>query len=428
MTAIEAIDYIHSVAWGKRTPGLSRIRHLCECMGHPERGLRVIHVAGTNGKGSTCAMLDSILRAAGYRVGLYTSPYIRRFNERMQVNGMPISDEELAEITASVKPFADAMEETPTEFELITAIAFAYFAKSNCDVVILEVGLGGRLDSTNVIEDPLLSLITDIDFDHTAILGNTIQAIATEKAGIVKAGRPCLYGGRPNSAHRTIKQICAAKGAPYHIVDRAEYTLREMTLEGTKFDFAGLHDLSLSLLGSYQPFNAATVLTAMEILREQGISITEKAVREGLRSVRWQARFELLSRDPVVIFDGGHNPQGVEAAVKSIGKYFPDQKVNLISGVMADKAYDEMINLIKPIAEQVFTVTPNNPRALASGEYAAYFETHRVKATAYETVEDGIRAAIKDSRESGRPLICLGSLYLYEEFYDKLQAVLTEEK
>jgi ABC-type multidrug transport system ATPase subunit len=164
------------------------------------------------------------------------------------------------------------------------------------------------------------------------------------------------------------------------------------------------------------------------LLREQGFVIPEKAVRQGLKSVRWPASFELICNDPVVIFDGGHNPQGVEAAVKSIGRYFPEEKVNLISGVMADKAYDEMINLIKPVAEQVFTVTPNNPRALASKDYAAYFEAHKVKASAYDTVEDGIRAAIKDSRESGRPLICLGSLYLYEEFYDKLQAISAEEK
>lgn len=421
MTYQNAIDYIHSTAWGKRTPGLSRIRALCEALHHPERGLRVIHVAGTNGKGSVCAMLDSILRAAGYRVGLYTSPYIRRFNERMQVNGMPISDEELTAITETVKPLADAMEEAPTEFELITAIAFEYFAKSSCDVVILEVGLGGRLDSTNVIEDPLLSIITDIDFDHTAILGNTIQAIAAEKAGIVKAGRPCLYGGRPNSAHRTIKQICTAKGSPYHIVDRAAHSVREMTLDGTKFDFQEHTDVSLSLLGTYQPFNATTVLKAVSILEKEGLSIPDEAVRKGLISVRWPARFELIRRDPIVICDGGHNPQGVAAAVSSIAHYFPERKVNILIGVMEDKNYDEMIESLKSVTHHAFTVRPDNPRAIRAEALADCFRQHKIDATASESFADATKRALDASRDEDRPLICLGSLYLYNSVVDLLR-------
>lgn len=429
MTYQETLAYIHNINWCFCKPGLERTRELCEKLGNPQKELRYIHVAGTNGKGSTCAMLESILRAAGFKTGLYTSPYVRRFNERMQVMGEPITDEELVEITERVRPIADSMEEKPTEFELITAIAFEYFRRQKVDVVILEVGLGGRLDSTNVIENPLLSIITGIAFDHISLLGNTLQAIAAEKAGIIKPGCPVLFGGKPEgSACRTVGAVAQMRKAPFHRVDRSTCKIKEYALAGTRFDYGVYDDLELSLLGTYQPFNAATVLTAMELLREQGFVIPEKAVRQGLKSVRWPARFELICNDPVVIFDGGHNPQGVEAAVKSIGRYFPEEKVNLISGVMADKAYDEMINLIKPVAEQVFTVTPNNPRALTSKDYAAYFEAHKVKASAYDTVEDGIRAAIKDSRESGRPLICLGSLYLYEEFYDKLQAISAEEK
>jgi dihydrofolate synthase/folylpolyglutamate synthase len=429
MTYQETLAYIHNINWCFCKPGLERTRELCEKLGNPQKELRYIHVAGTNGKGSTCAMLESILRAAGFKTGLYTSPYVRRFNERMQVMGEPITDEELVEITELVRPIADSMEEKPTEFELITAIAFEYFRRQKVDVVILEVGLGGRLDSTNVIENPLLSIITGIAFDHISLLGNTLQAIAAEKAGIIKPGCPVLFGGKPEgSACRTVGAVAQMRKAPFHRVDRSTCKIKEYALAGTRFDYGVYDDLELSLLGTYQPFNAATVLTAMELLREQGFVIPEKAVRQGLKSVRWPARFELICNDPVVIFDGGHNPQGVEAAVKSIGRYFPEEKVNLISGVMADKAYDEMINLIKPVAEQVFTVTPNNPRALASKDYAAYFEAHKVKASAYDTVEDGIRAAIKDSRESVRPLICLGSLYLSEEFYDKLQAISAEEK
>ena len=429
MTYQETLAYIHNINWCFCKPGLERTRELCEKLGNPQKELRYIHVGGTNGKGSTCAMLESILRAAGLKTGLYTSPYVRRFNERMQVNGEPISDEELIEITERVRPIADSMTEKPTEFELITAIAFEYFHRQKVDVVVLEVGLGGRLDSTNVIENPLLSIITGIAFDHISLLGNTIHSIAAEKAGIIKPGRTIIFGGKTTgSACRTISAVAQLRNAPVYRVDRSTCKVKEYALSGTRFDYEEYEDLELSLLGTYQPFNAATVLTAINHLRGEGLEISEEAVRTGLKKVRWQARFELVCEDPVVIFDGGHNPQGVDAAVKSIQNYFPDGKVNLLSGVMADKAYDEMIDLIKPIAEQVFTVTPNNPRALASGEYAEYFHNHKIKATAYDTVEEGIRAAVKDSRESGRPLICLGSLYLYEEFYEKLQKIVAEEK
>ena len=421
MTYRETLAYIHNINWSFCKPGLSRISALCEQMGHPERDLRVIHVAGTNGKGSICAMLDSILRAAGLRVGLYTSPYIRFFNERMQVDGKPIADEELVELTEYVRPFADAMEDKPTEFELITAIGFEYFRRKACDVVILEVGLGGRLDSTNVIENPLLSIVTDIDFDHMSLLGNTIQAIAAEKAGIIKHGRPCLFGGRDSSACRTVAAFAAKQESKFHTVDRSRFSVREMTLAGTVFDCETYEGVQLSLLGDYQPFNAATVLRAVEILREEGVDIPEAAIRTGLSSVRWPARFELLRNDPVVIYDGGHNPQGVEAAVKSISRYFPEQRVNLLVGVMADKNYDEMIERLKPIAHHVYTVKPSNPRALDAESLAAQFRAHRVDATAYPCVEDAMRAALASSREEGRPLICLGSLYLYGEAVEALE-------
>ena len=424
MTYQETLAYIHNINWCFCKPGLERTRELCEKLGNPQKELRYIHVGGTNGKGSTCAMLESILRAAGLKTGLYTSPYVRRFNERMQVNGEPISDEELVEITERVRPSADAMEEKPTEFELITAIAFEYFRRQKVDVVVLEVGLGGRLDSTNVIENPLLSIITGIALDHISILGNTLHSIAAEKAGIIKPDRPVIFGGKTaGPACRTISAVAQIRNAPFSRVDRSTCKVKEYALSGTRFDYEEYEDLELSLLGTYQPFNAATVLTAVKLLREQGMKISEEAVRTGLKSVRWSARFELICKDPVVVFDGGHNPQGVEAAVKSIQRYFPDGKVNLLSGVMSDKAYDEMIDLIKPVAEKVFTVTPNNPRALASEKYAAYFKNHKIEATAYDTVEEGIRAAMWDSRESGRPLICLGSLYLYEEFYEKIKIV-----
>ncbi len=422
MTSEQAIQYIHAHSWKGQKPGLERIRTLLRAIGDPQKCVRCIHVAGTNGKGSVCAMLDSILRAAGYRVGMFTSPYIRVFHERMRADGELISDGELAEITDYVRPFADAMDESPNEFELITAIGFEFFRRRGVQYVVLEVGLGGRLDPTNVIENPLLSIITDIDFDHTVQLGNTIQAIAAEKAGIIKVGRPCLYGGRDSSACRTIRAIAAQRESTFYTVDRSDYRVTDMRLDGTTFDFQHYRDLFLPLLGSYQPFNAAIVLTALGVLEKEGLAGSEEDLRAGLRNVRWPARFEKVLDDPVVICDGGHNPQGIGAAVKSVKKYFPEQKVNVLTGVMTDKDYDAMIALLKPVTAHAYTVTPENPRALSAEEYAAHFEKHKIPATAYASVDEALQAAKRASIADSTPLLCLGSLYLYDEIMHVLES------
>lgn len=424
MTYSEALAYIHSVSWKGSRPGLSRITELCRRLGDPQRGMRFVHVAGTNGKGSFCRMLAGILSAAGYRTGLFTSPFVKRFNERIMVDNEEISDADLARDTETVRVCADAMDDKPTEFELITAIGFVCFKRMKCDVVVLECGMGGRLDSTNVIENPLLSVVTGIDFDHTVYLGDTIQAIAAEKAGIIKNGRPCLWGGEDNSACRTLSAIASAKGSPFHAVDCARLRVKELSLDGTEFDFGELSDLFLPLLGVYQPRNAATVLTAAEILRDEGLKISETAIRKGLSGAVWHARFELLRKsDPVILYDGGHNPQGVRAAAESIRAYFPDRKVNVLSGVMADKDYDAMIATLSPVCARAFTVTPQNPRSLSADDYAAHFAAHRVNAGAFPSVPEALAAAIADSRENSRPLVCLGSLYLYAELTSALDAV-----
>ena len=411
----QALSYIHSVNWTFCKPGLERVAALCKALGNPQKKLRFVHIAGTNGKGSTSAMLASVLQSAGYRTGLYTSPYIRTFCERIRVDGENISKDRLAELTERIRPIAEKMEDKPTEFELITALAFCYFADCACDVVVLEVGLGGRLDSTNIIENTVLSIITGIDFDHTALLGNTISEIATEKAGIIKAGRPVLFGGTVGEARDAVLRVATEKGAPFYTVDRSSYHEKEATLDGTRFDYLHYTDLHLPLLGAYQPYNATLVLTAIDLLSKQGFCIDSEAVRRGFSAVRWSARFELLSRDPIIIYDGGHNPEGVRAAVASIKRYLPNQRVNMLGGVMADKERGEMIETMKPIVARAFAVTPNNPRALAADEYAAQLESHGIPATAYASVVEGVRAAVETSREEGRPLLCLGSLYLYEE-------------
>lgn len=411
----QALNYIHSVNWAFCKPGLERITQLCVALGNPQKKLRFVHVAGTNGKGSTSAMLASILQNAGYKTGLYTSPYIRTFCERIRVGGENIPKDKLASLTERIRPIAEKMVDKPTEFELITALAFEYFSECACDVVVLEVGLGGRLDSTNVIEDTALSIITGIDFDHTALLGNTIREIAREKAGIIKSGCPVLFGGTKGEAYDTVLQVAKETNAPFFTVDRSSYQQKEATLNGTIFDYLHYTDLHLPLLGAYQPYNATLVLTAIGLLCKQGFAIDDEAVRKGLAAVRWPARFELLSRAPIIIYDGGHNPEGVRAAVESIKTYFPNQKVNLLGGVMADKNRDEMIEMMKPVAARAFAVTPNNPRALAAVDYAAQLASFGIPATSYKSVAEGVRAAVESSKKEGIPLICLGSLYLYEE-------------
>lgn len=409
----DTVARIHAAGMFASPPNPERIRTLLSRLGDPHLGLRYIHVAGTNGKGSVCAMLDAILRRAGYRTGLFTSPYIRRFEERIRLCGEPIPERALAEIGERVLSEADRMEDKPTEFELVTAIGFCYFQQTRPDVVLLEVGLGGRLDPTNVIDAPLLAVITGIDLDHTALLGHTLEAIAAEKAGIIKEGSPCLFGGGEGIASETVRRIAEEKNAPFRAVDRHSLRVHAQTLAGTRLSFGPWEDVTLPLLGNYQTANAATVLSAVELLRTRGLSLSDEAVREGLLDARWPARFELLLRNPAVIFDGGHNPEGVREAVASVRRYFPDQRINLLSAVMQDKDYPGMVDTLAPIAKTVFTVSVGMPRSLSPEEYAACFAEREVEAIAFSSLEEGIRRAIRTSREENTPLLCLGSLYLY---------------
>ncbi len=430
MTYEEALRFIHSTSWKGSRPGLARTRELTDRLGRPQDSLRFIHIAGTNGKGSTSAMLASVLGAAGYRVGLYTSPFIVRFNERMQIDGQNISDEELAEVTAIVRPHAEAMADTPTEFELITAIALVYFARHQCDLVVFEVGMGGRLDSTNIIDGHTVaaSVITGISLDHTAFLGDTHEAVAAEKAGIIKPGVPVIFGGvhpavgdgqipaeAPVCA-RVIADKAAEVGARYVEVDHTKLTVHTSDIFGSELDFGAHRDLYIPLSGLYQPYNAATVLTVLDVLRARGeIDVTEARIREGLEAVRWPGRFEVLCRDPLVISDGGHNPEGIEAAIASVKQYFGDRKVYLLTGVMADKDYTHMIARMGEVTARAFCVRPDNPRALASDAYAEAFRAIGIPAVGYDTVSDGVEAGMEAARRDGAALLCLGSLYMYGE-------------
>lgn len=414
----ESVEYIHSISWTFCKPGLERIGELCSRLGDPQRGLKFIHVAGTNGKGSFCSMLDSVLRGAGLNVGLFTSPYIRFFNERICFNGSPISDRELAEVTTFVRPIADSMAEKPTEFELITAIGLEYFKRRGCDVVILEAGMGGRLDSTNIIETPILSVITGVALDHTAYLGDTVEKIAYEKAGIIKKGVPVLFGGNDLSCEEIIRRRAEESGSDLYVTDRSLISDVRATLDGTEFTFGEWKNVRVSLLGLYQTLNAANILTAVEVLRDRGVRIPDAAVYAGLAEAKWSARFELIGRDPTVIYDGAHNPEGIAAAVKSIKEYFPDRRVYALSGVMKDKDYGKIAADLSTVASRAFTVTPDNPRALGAEEYAEVLSKHGIDAVPFETLEGALKAAVEAAERDGVPLFCLGSLYMYSELMD----------
>lgn len=413
MTYDEALEYIHGVSWTFCKPGLQRITELCERLGDPQKNLKFIHVVGTNGKGSTSAMLDSILRAAGYRVGLFTSPYIYEFGERMRTNGKNIAPDELAAITEEVRPIADSMTDRPTEFELITAIALVYFERRRCDVVVLEAGMGGRLDSTNVIRDPLLSIITGIALDHTAFLGDTVEKIAAEKAGVIKDGAPVLYGGESDSAYAVIREVAESRGSSLHRTSHGDIRITSATLDGTAFDYKSWKKVNIRLLGSYQPRNAALVLDAVTLLRDRGLTIPDAAVYTGLATAAWRGRFEIIMDDPRVIFDGAHNPEGVSAATESVKQYFGNERLTVLTGVLRDKDHRYIASRIAEIADEVFTLTPDNPRALTAEEYAEELCDLGVRATAAGDIRTALTMAIDAARASGRTLICLGSLYTY---------------
>lgn len=414
MTYEEALSYIHSICWKGSKLGLDRTRELLGKLDDPQKELKFIHIAGTNGKGSTAAMLSSILEEAGYRVGLYTSPFINRFNERMQVNHQPIPDEELAALTEYVRPHADAMADSPTEFELITALAMVWFARQKCDIVVLEVGMGGELDSTNIIDVPEAAVIAAMGLDHVKELGPTMADIARAKAGIIKeGGRVVSYGGN-SEADEVIAAVCRARNASLCQPDFSAIVPGDFSLEGQTFSYKGWRGLRIPLVGAYQMNNAAVVLETVEVLRQRGWSVSDEAVRQGLADTRWPARFEVLRRDPVFIVDGGHNPHGIRATAESLSRLFPGRKITFVTGVMADKDVEHILGLIVPLADQFFTVRPDNPRAMDAGELAARIEAMGAKATVCASVRDGVDRAIQAEGPHG--VACaLGSLYMSGE-------------
>ena len=420
MNAEQAIAYIHSVCWKGSIPGLGRTQELLEKMGNPEKKLKFVHIAGTNGKGSTAAMTASILSKAGYRTGLYTSPYIYRFHERIQVDGVEISDEDLTEITEYVKPLADSMAQSPTEFELVCCIAFEYFYRKKCDIVVLEVGMGGAWDATNVIEVPEVAVITNIGLDHTEYLGDTVEKIAETKSGIFKPhGHAVVYRSTP-SVEAVYERVCAERDVSLRKANFDGLVLKAHTLEGQVFDCGSRKNLVLPLLGDHQLHNASVVLSIADTLIGEGWKISEQNIYDGIRDVRWPGRFDIVCRKPLFIIDGGHNPQCIEALVKNIRDYLAGKKVIALTGVLADKDYADMYKPVMPLVDRFVCITPPNPRKLEAEQLARYLCQAGAQAQASESILDGVKKAMDLAGEDG-VVLCFGSLYSIGGIRDALK-------
>ena len=429
----DPIAYINTPHWQASRLGLERIRELLERLGRPQDRLKFVHVAGTNGKGSICAYLASILSAAGHRTGMFTSPYIERFEERIRVDGAMISPDELRDVTLAVREHAEAMaEETgdhPTEFELMTAVALEHFARCGCDIVVLEVGLGGRLDSTNVIDAPEACVIARIGLDHTALLGNTLAAIAGEKAGIVKEGSAVVSWPQEPEAMAVIEHAAAEHGCELRVPDFAQLEEGAIRWEDgappfRPFSYKEWADLRTGILGSYQPQNATVALEAVDVLRGRGWRIPDEAVRAGVAQTRWPGRFEIVEGGSspdgfAIVVDGGHNPQGARALADSLAEVFPGRKPVFVIGVLEDKDYPRMLEDALPLGSAFVCVTPDNPRALPAHKLARAIRwtgqdllgcSACVNPVVARDFEDAIRRARELAGSDG--LICaFGSLY-----------------
>lgn len=419
----QAIDWIHARLRLGIKPGLTRMEWMLEKLDHPERRIKTIHVGGTNGKGSTVTFLRSILESAGYRVGTFTSPYFEQFNERISKNGQPISDQELIELTNVIKPLADELDKTelggPTEFEVITAMSIYYFAKmSPVDVIIYEVGLGGRFDSTNVIH-PLLSIITSIGLDHTAILGDTYEEIAFEKAGIIKNGVSVITGVKQPEALEVIRNKATELKSPMYQLGEDFFTNSRTSLKnGEQFSFSSMFNkielLETSMIGSHQVDNAALAVMASQILLNYySFIIEDEHIRNGLKKAYWPGRLEILSDRPYVLIDGAHNEEGINALVSEIKSRFADKKINILFAALKDKKLDKMIATLEEVADELTFTTFDFPRAAKAEEMMEVSKNnanHTVTSNFQEFIEHKL-----NELEENEIFLVTGSLYFLSE-------------
>lgn len=420
MNYTEAIEYIQNTSKYGNNTGTKRVEKILDILGNPHKDLKCIHIAGTNGKGSITSMITSILIESGYRVGMYTSPYIEDFEERIQINRENISKDDLAYYTAIV---SEAIEKVvsmgwgyPTEFETITCIMFLYYSKKQIDYAVIEVGLGGKSDSTNVIK-PLVSIITSISYDHVSILGNTIEEIASEKAGIIKENVPVILYPQQQGAYKVIEKTCKEKGSKliqidenliYHIPNEdfnKSYQLLQIKTNKDEYK------VQLSLLGSHQRMNCAVAIYTIEELMDRGIKITKEDILRGLSNVKWPGRLEMLKSNPLVVLDGAHNLDGITKLKESVEHYFRYKKLVLIIGILSDKDVEKMIEIITPMADKIIAVTPNSYRGKTAQELIKIIEKHNKNCEALDEYKEAYIKALDYCDNEDMILIC-GSLYM----------------
>ncbi|MDR2647399.1 MAG: bifunctional folylpolyglutamate synthase/dihydrofolate synthase [Oscillospiraceae bacterium] len=403
----QALAYVHSLERFGIQPGLERITKICAALGNPQRALRVVHVAGTNGKGSTCAMIASIAQTAGLRTGLFTSPYVIDFRERCQLNGKMIPKTDFAALTWEVKSACSAHGIAVTEFEFITALAFLYFARQNCDLVVLEVGLGGRFDATNVIETPELCVITKISLDHTQILGGTIDAIAREKSGIIKQGVPVVTSAeQPDSALEIIKSRADMCAAPLKTAKQPK--ILQSTLLGGDADFDGLR-VHVPFLGDHMICNAA-----MAVLAGQMLGFSPQAIQSGIAAAKMPARQEVLRQNPLILLDGGHNEDGARALRNTFAAHIKTPCL-MLCGMMADKNADAYLANLPSAVSRLIACTPNVPRAMPAADLAQRANRVFAHTHAIDSPADALAFALNLQQKSNEPLLICGSFYLAGE-------------
>jgi dihydrofolate synthase/folylpolyglutamate synthase len=394
--------------------GLQSITELLRKLGSPERCLKIVHVAGTNGKGSTCMMIAAVLKAAGYRVGVYVSPAVNGFNERIQVDGEPIADREIARIMVPMKAAIESMTKVlPTEFELVTAMALYYFAEQACDIVVLEVGLGGLADATNAIPTPLISVFTPIAMDHTQILGASLEAIASVKAGIIKPGGMTVTCQQDAAVMHVLE--CAADTEDNRLFIAAPGTVTAVRTapEGIAVRYRDA-ELMLGLVAPYQVDNANLAVAVLEQLEAHyGYHVPLEAYVRGLSEVRWPARMERIAKGPTTLIDGAHNPHGVKALAKSLETLYPDRRIIGVMGVLADKAVDEMLTAILPVLDEIIVTEPPNERAMPAVILREHIEQvfKRRVAASYESVLDAVSAVRAAYADEDAVVVYFGSLY-----------------
>lgn len=414
----EAIKYITEVGNFGSNYGLERTYKLLEYLGNPEKDLKLIHIAGTNGKGSTTSMITEILMGAGYKVGMYTSPFIEEFEERIQINRNNIPKEKLASLMDEVKSAVDKVIEDgyshPTEFEIITVLMLLYFKKENIDFGVIEVGLGGTLDSTNVIT-PVLQVITSISFDHTNLLGNTLEEIAGEKAGIIKSGIPTVIYPQKAEALKVIENKCSEMNSKLYIANCDNFKFENVVNEDRPYQLLKYNnevDILLPLLGEHQITNLSVAMTSIEVLNNINMTnILLDSIVKSIKKVKWKGRLEVLSKNPYVVIDGAHNIQGIETLSRNIKKYFKYENLYLILGILADKDVQEMIKVIAPMAKKIYAVTPNSIRAELAEDLKREIIKYNENCEAYDDYKEAYLTAINDANENDF-VLASGSLYM----------------